>query len=76
MYFQRFFYIAFQQMATHSSITAWEIPWTEELGRLQSLGLQSVRHDLATKLKILFLWDKNILGLVVLQVWYMGLLGL
>ena len=32
-------------MATHSSILAWRIPWTEELGRLQSTGLQRVRHD-------------------------------
>ena len=38
-------------MATHSSILAWEIPWTEEPGRLQSMGLQRVRHDLATKQK-------------------------
>ena len=30
-------------MATHSSILAWEIPWTEELGGLQSMGLQRVR---------------------------------
>ena len=34
--------------ATHSSILAWRIPWTEELGRLQSLGSQRVRHDWAT----------------------------
>ena len=33
---------------THSSILAWRIPWTEEPGRLQSLGLQRVRHDWAT----------------------------
>ena len=32
-------------MATHSSILAWRIPWTEEPGGLQSLELQSVRHD-------------------------------
>ena len=31
--------------ATHSSIFAWKIPWTEESGRLQSMGLQRVRHD-------------------------------
>ena len=37
-------------MATHSSILAWEIPWTEEPGELQSLGLQRVRHGLATSL--------------------------
>ena len=32
-------------MATHSSILAWRIPWTEEPGRLQSIGLHRVRHD-------------------------------
>ena len=32
-------------MATHSSILAWEIPWTEELSGLQSMGLQSVRRE-------------------------------
>ena len=32
-------------MATHSSILAWEIPWTEETGGLQSKGLQRVKHD-------------------------------
>ena len=32
-------------MATHSSILAWEIPWTKEPGRLQSMGLQGVGHD-------------------------------
>ena len=32
-------------MSTHSSILAWRIPWTEEPGELQSLGLQRVRHD-------------------------------
>ena len=36
-------------MATHSSILAWEIPWTEEPGGLQSMGLQRVRHNLVTK---------------------------
>ena len=38
-----------KEMATHSSILAWEIPWTEEPGGLQSMGLQRVRHDLATQ---------------------------
>ena len=33
------------EMATHSNILAWRIPWTEELGRLQSMGSQRVRHD-------------------------------
>ena len=36
-------------MATHSNILAWKIPWTEKPGGLQSIGLQIVRHDLATK---------------------------
>ena len=31
--------------ATHSSILAWEIPWTEEPGRLQSMGSQRAEHD-------------------------------
>ena len=34
--------------ATHSSILAWRISWTEEPGRLQSMGWQRVRHDCAT----------------------------
>ena len=41
-----------KKMATHSSIFAWEIPWTEEPGRLQSMGLQTVRHNLVTKQQI------------------------
>ena len=32
-------------LATHSSVLAWRIPWTEEPGGLQSMGLQRVRHD-------------------------------
>ena len=38
-----------KEMATHYSILAWEIPWTEESGGLQSTELQKVGHDLATK---------------------------
>ena len=38
-----------KEMATHSCILAWEIPWTEEPGGLQSMGLQRVGHDLATE---------------------------
>ena len=34
-----------KEMATHSSILAWRIPWREEPGRLQSMGSQRVRHD-------------------------------
>ena len=38
-----------KEMATHSSVLPWEIPWTEEPGGLQSKGWQRVGHDLATK---------------------------
>ena len=34
-----------KEMATHSSILAWEIPWTQEPGGLQSMGLQRVGHN-------------------------------
>ena len=34
-----------KEMATHSSILDWKIPWTEEPGRLQAMVLQRVRHD-------------------------------
>ena len=54
--------------ATHCSILAWKIPWTEDPGRLQSIGSQKVRHDLATELatflytslcghRLYFFWD-------------------
>ena len=36
-------------MATHASILAWRIPWTEEPGGLQPMGSAKVRHDLETK---------------------------
>ena len=38
-----------KETATHSSILAWEIPWTEEASGLQSIGLQRVSYNLATK---------------------------
>ena len=34
-----------KEMATHSSILAWEIPWREDIGRLQSIGSQRVGHN-------------------------------
>ena len=36
-------------MATHSSILAWRIPWTQEPGRLESMGSQRIGHNFATK---------------------------
>ena len=41
-----------EEMAPHSSTLAWKIPWMEEPGRLQSMGLQRVRHDWATSLSL------------------------
>ena len=38
-----------KEMATQSSILAWRIPWTEEPGRLSSMGSQRVGHDLVTR---------------------------
>ena len=38
-----------KEMATHSSILAWRVPWTEEPGSLQSTGSQRFRHNLVTK---------------------------
>ena len=48
-------------MATHCSTLAWKIPWTEEPGRLQSMGLLGVRHDWATSLSLFTLmhWRRN-----------------
>ena len=37
-----------KEIATYSNILAWEIPWTEEFGGLQSIGLKRVRHKLVT----------------------------
>ena len=45
-----------KKMATHSSILAWRITWTEEPGGLQSMGSQRVGHDWATSL-LLFQWS-------------------
>ena len=42
------------EMTTHPSILAWEIPWTEEPGELESIGLQRVGHDLGTKQQHIF----------------------
>ena len=41
-----------KEMATHSSILAWRIPWTEKPGELQSTGSQRVGHDCATSISL------------------------
>ena len=38
-----------KEMATHSSILTWKVPWTQEPGGLQSMGVTRVRHNLVTK---------------------------
>ena len=50
-----------KKMATHCSILAWEIPWTEEPGRLQSMGSLRVGHDWATSLSLFAFmhWRRN-----------------
>ena len=44
-----------KEMATHSSILAWKIPWMEESGRLQSMGSQTVGHNRVTSLSLVLL---------------------
>ena len=48
-----------EAMAPHSSPLAWKIPWMEEPGRLQSMGLQRVGHDWATSLSLLCIGEGN-----------------
>ena len=45
-----------KEMATHSNVLAWRIPWTKEPGGLQSMGLQRVQHDWVTSLSLSFQW--------------------
>ena len=49
-------------MATHSSILAWRIPWTEKPGGVQSVGSQRVRHDWATN-PLVFFWFRKLKAL-------------
>ena len=48
-----------QEMATDSSVLAWRIPWAEGPGRLQSMGLQRIRHDLVTKQQLWKWYERN-----------------
>ena len=56
-----FHFHALEEMATHSSVLAWRIPWTEEPGRLQSMGSLRVGHDWATSLSLFTCmhWRRN-----------------
>ena len=57
-------------MATHSSILAREIPWTEEPGGLQPMGLQRVRHEWTTKHVVLFQVYSKVIQLHVYRYFY------
>ena len=48
-----------KEMATYSSILAWIIPWTEEPGELQSMGMQRVRNDWVTKQQQILIYSEN-----------------
>ena len=48
-----------KEMATHSSIPAWRIPWTEELGRLQFMGSQRVGNDLENNIFTFFTFNNR-----------------
>ena len=50
-----------EEMATHSSTLAWKIPWTEEPGRLRSMGSQRVRQDWGTSLHFTISKTNNVL---------------
>ena len=49
-------------MATHSRTLAWKIPWMEEPGRLQCMGLQRVRHNWATSLSLISVQGSSLAG--------------
>ena len=57
-----------KEMTTHSNTPAWRIPWTEELGKLQSMGSQRVRHNLATKQQLNVNKPQNNLGIHTVHV--------
>ena len=57
-----------KEMATHSSILAWRIPWMEEPGRLQSMGSQRVGHEWVTSLS-LRTWTLDCVGFSSCDAW-------
>ena len=63
-----------EEMATHSSILAWKIPWTEEAGSLQSMGLQRIQHGWMTKhnrASLVAQLVKNLPEMQETQVWFL-----
>ena len=51
-----------KEMATHSSTLAWKIPWMEETGRLQSMGLRRVRHDWVNSLSLSVQFSRSVVS--------------
>ena len=57
-----------KEMATQSSILAWKIPWTEDPGRLQSLGSQRIGHDYVNSLSLsLVIGDSQLRAIITLR---------
>ena len=59
-----------KEMATHSNTLAWKIPWMEEPGMLQSMGLQRVGHDGAASLSLFFSLLLNLVWGVMFTVYF------
>ena len=59
-----------KEMATHSSILAWRIPWMEEPGGLQSMGSQRVGHDRATSLSPMFIITYPIVLILLIPLYH------
>ena len=58
------------RMATHSSILAWKIPWTEETSELQSMGLHRVRHDWGTNTCMYLHAERGVrLSTILYKIW-------
>ena len=58
-----------ESMASHSSILAWRIPWTEEPGRLQSMGLQRVGHDWSDWAAVALFWLNSLKSAAKIKLW-------
>ena len=66
-----------KEMAIHSSTIAWKIPWTEEPGRLQSMGLQRVGHDWVTsRSRYQIMWFANISSQSVVYIFFLFTMSL
>ena len=61
-----------EEMATHSSILAWKIPWTDEPGGLQSKGSQRLKHDWVSEHFVGTCWCRQGSWVLQLQVWDIG----